>query len=262
MKLSISNIAWSAEHDEEMYKFLSTVDFHGLEIAPTRIFPEKPYERLSEAKEFAKRLFDEHGLRISSMQSIWYGRTESIFGSAEERQSLIDYTKTAIEFAAAIDCGNMVFGCPKNRNIADGTENAAQIATAFFSEIAAYATEYGTVMALEPNPPIYGTNFINKTGEAFEFCRKIQGLKVNVDLGTMIYYDEPVSLIADNLDYVNHIHFSEPKLVPLEKRELQRHLLALPFDGYFSIEMGNPNDFDKVKQTIEYIAGLAKEVRA
>lgn len=41
MKLSISNIAWSAEHDAAMYKFLQQEGFSGLEIAPTRIFPIK-----------------------------------------------------------------------------------------------------------------------------------------------------------------------------------------------------------------------------
>ena len=51
MKLSISNIAWSTEHDNTMYQFLKDNGFDGLEIAPTRIFPEKPYEHLSEAKD-------------------------------------------------------------------------------------------------------------------------------------------------------------------------------------------------------------------
>ena len=42
MNLSISNIAWKAEYDSEMYKYLETTGFNGLEIAPTRIFPENP----------------------------------------------------------------------------------------------------------------------------------------------------------------------------------------------------------------------------
>jgi sugar phosphate isomerase/epimerase len=195
------------------------------------------------------------------MQSIWYGRTENIFRSAEERTALIEYTKRAADFAAAVGCGNLVFGCPKNRNIADSTECIEETAIKFFAAIASYAAANGAVVALEPNPPIYGTNFINTTEQAFEFCRKLgnRGLKVNADLGTMIHYGEPVSLIADNLGLVNHIHISEPKLVPLERRELHKEILTLAFDGYFSIEMGNNGgDLEKVKQTIEYIAVLAK----
>ena len=49
MKLSISNIAWSADQDEKVYGMMQQLGFTGLEIAPTRIFPEKPYEDLTKA---------------------------------------------------------------------------------------------------------------------------------------------------------------------------------------------------------------------
>ena len=38
------------------------------------------------------------------MQSIWFGRQERLFGSEEEREILIDYTKKAVDFAVAIQC--------------------------------------------------------------------------------------------------------------------------------------------------------------
>jgi sugar phosphate isomerase/epimerase len=261
MLLSISNIAWPAEQDDEMYSFLRDSGFAGLEIAPTRIFPEKPYERLTDAKLFAERLNSEYGLRISSMQSIWYGRKENIFCSAGERVALIDYTKKAIDFANAINCGNLVFGCPKNRNVPDDATNADEIATEFFTQIAGCAAANGTSIALEPNPSFYGANFINTTIQAFEFVRRLKnsGLKVNVDLGTMIAYGESVSLIADNIDLVNHIHISEPKLVPIERRQLHKEILSLPFEKYFSIEMGNREDLEIVKRAVAYVSAMAKD---
>ena len=42
MRLSISNIGWVSESDEQIYKIMKKLDFRGLEIAPTRIFPESP----------------------------------------------------------------------------------------------------------------------------------------------------------------------------------------------------------------------------
>ena len=48
------------------------------------------------------------------MQSIWYGMIEK-FDSSDKRQKLIKYTKKAIDFAVAIECSKLVFGCPKNR---------------------------------------------------------------------------------------------------------------------------------------------------
>ena len=56
MQLSMSNIAWKKEQDEEIYRFMQENGFTGLEIAPTRIFPELPYEHLKEAEIWSKRL--------------------------------------------------------------------------------------------------------------------------------------------------------------------------------------------------------------
>ena len=253
MNLSISNIAWSSDYDPEMYTFLKDHGFNGLEIAPTRIFPQNPYDHISEAKDFAVQLKNRHGLCISSMQSIWYGISESIFGTDDDRQKLIDYTKKAVDFAEAIGCRNLVFGCPKNRVIP--SLEWLPTAYSFFYEIGSYAEVHDRVIALEPNPPYYNTNFINSTSEAFSFCDQVdcEGLKVNVDLGTSIHYDESIDFLNANIAMVNHIHISEPMLAPIEQRALHGQLKALDYNKFFSIEMKNPNDIELVKQAILYV---------
>ena len=57
MKLSISNIAWAAEDDEKIYEMMKEYSFTGLEIAPTRIFPEAPYDKLEEASKWREEIF-------------------------------------------------------------------------------------------------------------------------------------------------------------------------------------------------------------
>ena len=86
MRLSISNIAWDASYDTQVYKWMIELGYTGLEIAPTRIFPSSPYEYIPEATIWAKKLKAEYGLSVSSMQSIWYGRQEKISGSNEDRK--------------------------------------------------------------------------------------------------------------------------------------------------------------------------------
>jgi sugar phosphate isomerase/epimerase len=253
MKLSISNIAWGSEDDTEMYGFISAHGYTGLEIAPTRLFPEKPYEHLSEARDFAEKLQSKYGLTISSIQSIWYQRTENLFGTDTEKQALVDYTRQAVLFAEAVGCKNLVFGCPRNRVI-PGAE-FLPIAVEFFHLIGDYAASHGTVIAIEPNPPYYQTNFINTTIEAFQFCRQVDhvGIRVNVDLGTMINYNESLELITQNLELVNHIHISEPQLAVIEKREVHSELLKIDFPNWRSIEMKNAGDLKMVKSVIRYI---------
>lgn len=256
MKLSISNIAWAAEYDDAMYSFLSEQHFDGIEIAPTRIFPSNPYERLKDAARFAQNLKEKHNLAISSIQSLWYKRTENIFASAEERSFLLDYTKKAVLFANAMGCGNLVFGSPRNRNMP--SEDSLPDAMSFFKELGNFANKNDAVIAFEPVPPSYNTNFINSTQEAFDMCKQLQcnGLKVNVDLGTMIYNDENMDLINSNIELVNHIHISEPMLARIEKRELHKGLKLLNYNGYISIEMRNLEDIELVKDVVVYVKSV------
>jgi sugar phosphate isomerase/epimerase len=255
-KLSISNIAWKEEFDHRMYEYMSGNGFSGLEVAPTRIFPQKPYDRSADAAIYAQSLMSKYKISVSSMQSIWFGRTENIFGAEDERNILVAYTKKAVDFAGSLGCGNIVFGCPKNRVMGIGQKPTD--ASEFFVQIGNYARDRKIVIALEPNPALYGTNFINTTKEAFNFARELScpGLMVNVDLGTVISGREPLQLIADNLEFVHHIHISEPELAPIQKRDLHGELSALlkgsDYKGYVSIEMKNTDNIGLVQETINY----------
>lgn len=256
MKRSISNIAWPAAQDESMYLFLQQQGFEGLEIAPTRIFPDKPYDQLAEAKAFARHLKKTFGLAISSMQSICFGRDEAIFGTPSARQSIFDYIKQSIDFSEAIQCGNLVFGSPKNRIIG---ADQMDIAYEFFGKLGDYAASKNTVLAFEPNPEIYGTNFINTTQEAVDFVKTVNspGLKVNFDLGTFLHNEEKIEIISDNLGIINHIHISEPYLEPIQHREIHKQISKIlgqkQYDQFVSIEMKTPADNAVVKETVTYI---------
>jgi len=259
LKLSISNIGWDKADDSYMYDYLVDSGFSGIEIAPTRVIEENPYDHLDEAFSF-KKLMDEKGLIVSSMQSIWFKKDERIFYDEAERKAITEYTKKAIDFAKVLDCKNLVFGCPRNRSY----EELADIENglSFFNEVADYAKENGTCFSLEPNPAIYNTNFINYTKDAFDFVRKIgnDGFKVNVDFGTIVQNDEDISYVAKHVSLINHVHISEPYLNRIEKREKHNDLASIlkgaNYDGFVSIEMKNLGDLQIIKDTIDYIKGV------
>lgn len=253
MKLSISNIAWTPEYDIEMFRFLQNTGFSGLEIAPTRVFTSEPYKHIAQAKKFAECLKNDYGLSVSSMQSIWYGISENIFSSQHDRDFLTRYTEKAIDFAEAVHCGNLVFGCPKNRVIPN--ESYLPVAVEFFYNLGTYAHCHNTVIALEANPAIYNTNFINTTKEAFALCRQINnpGIMVNVDLGTIINNQEDFCVVEENIDLVNHIHISEPFLDVIQRRELHKQIKNLDYNRFVSIEMKNTDNINIVKDTVKYV---------
>lgn len=258
MKLSISNIGWKQPQDDAVYELMKQYGFTGLEIAPTRIFPEAPYEDCAAAKAWSQQMKRDFGFVIPSMQSIWYGRQENIFGSVEERQLLLDYTKKAIDFAAAIGCHNLVFGCPRNRNLPEGVD--AAVAVPFFKELGDYAASQGTVIGMEANPPIYNTNFVNDTLSALALIKEVDssGFKLNLDVGTMIQNEEQLEELVGQVSYINHVHISEPGLKPIEARELHKSLLELlveeNYDGYVSIEMGTVEDIALLEQAMKYLS--------
>ncbi len=253
MKLSVSNIAWTPEEDESMYAFLSGLGFGGLEIAPTRLFPESPYERLPEARAFAAALRTRYRLSVCSMQSIWFGRTERLFGGAAEREALLDHTKRAVLFAEALGCPNLVLGSPKNRVLPDAS--LRPLAVSFLREAGDFAARHGCVVAVEPNPAIYGTNFVNTSEEAFALCREVDrpGCMVNADLGACIQNGESIAVLRENIGLVHHIHVSEPLLAPIARRALHAELRSLHYDGWISIEMKRPDDPALVRSAAEYL---------
>lgn len=260
MKLSISNIAWSAENDEKIYGMMKEYSFTGLEIAPTRIFPESPYEKLEEASLWHEEINKKYGFEIPSMQSIWYGRKELLFGSDEDRKILLDYTKKAIDFAAVVRCGNLVFGCPKNRNIPEG--GSSKEGVSFFCELGEYAASKGTCIGIEANPVIYGTNYITGTKEAIDLVREVnsKGIGLNVDVGTMVHNNEGADVLKGNVSLISHVHISEPGLKPIERRDLHEEILKIlaeeGYDRYVSIEMGRTEDTGIVREKLEYLRSI------
>lgn len=262
MKLSISNIGWISEQDTQVYDLMKKYDFSGLEIAPTRIFPNTPYDKLKEARVWAENLKMEHGFVIPSMQSIWFGRQEKLFGTAEERRVLIKYTKKAIDFAATIECKNLVFGCPRNRIILSRADE--QIGIDFFKEIGDYAANKGTIIGVEANPPIYNTNYINDTCSAIELIKKVNsdGFLLNLDVGTMIQNEEAVDELRGKVKLINHVHISEPKLKSVEERnlhlELKKILVDENYQRFVSIEMGKVDDLAAIEKTVEYVSRVFK----
>ena len=259
MKLAISNISWSKEHDETIHIFLKEQGINSLEIAPTRTFNEVPYDNLTRARRYLKEYLKPLGFQIVSLQSIWYGRKENIFTSEEERNLLRIQAYKAIDLAVALECQNIVFGNPKQRN---GYKSSLHgIVINFFKDIAEYAKKKEIIISIEPNPEIYGTNFLNSTHETIMFVQELDhpNIKLNLDIGTMIENNEKIEDIMPYIHEINHIHLSEPYLKPILKREIHTQLKDLRFNGYLSIEMSNIVDIDELKKIIIYVKGLLND---
>ena len=224
-QLAISNIAWLKDDDEAVYTAMQQAGFTGLELAPTRIFSEAPYENLTSALLFGGYLKNRWGFSVPSLQSIWYGQKGNIFNPADT-EPLLDYTAQAFQFAHSLNCPSLVFGCPKNRRL---------------------------------DPPHTAANYLNNTADAFALVKRLDnpGLSVNFDLSTVLAQGEKLQTFIDDMQYVSHVHISEPGLAPIQKRPEHRELAlllgAVGYRGFVSIEMAH-TDLDTIRRTMDYIA--------
>ena len=136
------------------------------------------------------------------------------------------------------------------------------IAIDFFKELGDYAIKHNTIVAIEANPLIYNTRFVNTTEQAVELIYKVssEGVKLNVDLGTIIYNKENIGYLRQVAEVINHIHISEPNLNIIERRDMHKQLFALlkdiNYQHFVSIEMGNKDSIEDVVRVLEYVKSL------
>ncbi len=258
-KLAASNIGWTSHDDERVLQAMAHLQFAGLEVAPTRLIPQDPYDHDQEATQIMEDIHAAHGLQGCSIQSIWRGRDESIFSEAGS-QALLGVTERAAAFAHAIGAQSMVFGCPRNRSIPEG--KSAEDAYPFLRRCAQAAHEQGVVFALEANPPLYHTNFMNSTSDALHVLEALgfpPGMALNLDTGTMIENGESVEDVVSALPHVSHVHISEPGLAPLKQRALHAELAdALDrcgYAGFISLE-ASTRPADEVIEDLRYLASV------
>ena len=174
-----------------------------------------------------------------------------------KQKKTVPVFQAAIRFAEAIGCENLVFGCHRNRAMPDGA--APEQAIPFFRALGDYAAAHHCVMALEANPPIYHTYFLNTTQETLAFIQQVdsEGCRLNLDDGTMVTNGEEVSLLKGFGPMIHHVHISEPGLKLIERRALHQELAALlreeGYDRYVSIEMGRQEDMNALARTMAYV---------
>lgn len=261
MKLSISNIAWNKDEDIEVYRFLYESRVKFIDIAPGRIFNDPMNPQKSELKTFKDDL-KKYDLSVAGMQALVFGREDlTIFGDKKKNIEFIDYLKKIIDLGNSLGASTAVFGSPKNRLVGDKkTDDVYKIAVDFFSKISEYSKNSQITVCIEPNPEIYGADFITKTEEAFELVKQInhEYFKMNLDLGTIIANEEKMSVLEKNVDLIGHAHISEPYLKPISSdyyKEFVKTLYKSGYEKYIAIEMAKVGDknINNIKEVIKRI---------
>lgn len=272
MKFSISNIAWKAEWDKDVYQKLYDIGFSAIEIAPLRTLANG-YDSSDEAYEAWLSEYQLLFSEVASMQSLLFKLDIQLFESLENGEYVLDILKKGLIFASKLNVRTLVFGSPAIRNVNSNQE--FENSKVFFKQLVNLAQMFDIQIALEPNPKIYNTNFINTTQEALGYAKLINhpNFGINLDLGTVIENKEMIHDIIDKdtIAWIKHVHISEPYLIPIQKDHSELHiqlfkqLKLLGYDKFVSIEMKSGLDQADLFDVLDYVrekgieAGVLRE---
>ena len=249
MKLTISNIAWNPDEDEAVAGLLQRYGVNGVEIAPTKLWPQPLQASKEEVKAYA-RFWRQRGLQVSSMQALLYGRPDlTIFESAAKRAETLDYLTGIMRIARWLGARVLVFGSPKNRLVGDLDADTIQaIAVDFFYEAGKAAQAHDTLFCIEPNPVDYGCDFVTDSHQGRSLVAQVDhpGFGLHLDAAAMTLSGEDIeNALTAALPGLRHYHISEPNLAPIgtgavEHARFAKTLQTGGYQGWFSIEMRPP----------------------
>jgi D-psicose/D-tagatose/L-ribulose 3-epimerase len=264
MKLAISNIAWEVEEEHDISCIMRELGVDGVEIAPSKISSDITQIGAQDLLNY-KNFWNNKDIEIIAMQSLLYGHPEMrIFFDSTSREKTLHHLQLCADIGEKLGVKALVFGSPKNRFIPSDYDYM-DAAKEFFDDIGRYCKRKGSAFCLEPNPMEYGANFLCHTKDAINFVKEVDndGLKVNIDTGTIIMNQEDYKEILDyGLAYTGHVHISEPFLNPIDRsRDIYKNVInqlnEFDYSGCISIEM----KANSQKQNIEAVKGVLKDIR-
>lgn len=265
MKISISNIAWDVSDDELIANKLVKYGIYAIDIAPGKYFSEPLKVKDKEIKR-VKDWWATNGIEIIGMQSLLFGtKGLNLFDTHLIRKEMLMHLESICHIGSELGAKHLVFGSPKNRdrsNLSD--DDAIEIAIPFFSELGEIALKYNVEICIEPNPTVYGANFLTTTKDAAVFVQKVKhrNIKLQLDTSTVIINEEDLeNILIEYSHLIGHVHASEPNLLPYghDKFVILKHGRIiqnyLP-NHYVTIEMlktSNDNNFEAINKAIETI---------
>ena len=254
MKLAVSNLAWPRAKDAAIVDLLIELGIGGIEIAPTKIWPNPLAATDAEIDEY-RRFWNERGIAIVAAQALLFGKPElTIFESASTREQTLEYLAGIVRVCARLGAGALVFGSPKNRRVGPlPPEEASRIAVEFFTRLGEIAANAGTCVVLEANPEVYGADFITNATEAIALVERVNhpGFQLHLDTGCMSLAGDSIPATFDRaFPLLRHFHVSEPNLAApgssgtVDHETFAEQLRERDYAGWISLEMREPMSFE------------------
>lgn len=257
MKLAVSNIAWDDIDEPVVLSLLRHRGIYGIEVAPTRLWPDWTGATPKAARAARRRLADE-AFEVPSLQAIFYAKPDcQLFG---DRGAFIDHVRHVADLAAELGARILVFGAPKNRDPGALTPDVAfSRAVDVLRQCGTDCAARGVALCIEPNPQAYGCGFVTDSRSGLALVRAVDspGFGLHLDTGGLtLAKEDPAAAIAEVRGALAHLHISEPNLAPIVPASVDHAavggtLRKISFEGWCVIEM---------RRTANPVADLARSI--
>ena len=229
MRLSVSNLAWSAEHHMEALTLLASLGVHGIEVAPTKIAPWT--DLTPQVLRGYRSQVESARLRVSSLQAIFYGvQGAALLGDPAAFEVMSDHMRQVAEVGAILGAEVVVYGAPSTRLRGDLSLEAAKTLGAERLAILGDIVEsFGLKIGIEPVPKVYGGDFLTSAFDVIELVREIRHpfVRLHLDTGCVLLAgDEIDHAIREGFAWLAHFHIAEPQLGDFSMPEAKHSLAA------------------------------------
>ena len=248
MKLAFSNIAWRQHDDPETLSLLKEKGVAGIEVAPTKIWPNWEGATPSAAEQYGRWLRG-YGFEVPAMQAVLFGKPQAQLFGADDAADFIAHLEHVAELAQALGAGVVVWGAPRQRDRGTLTmAEAYDVATGILYRLARMFAARGSCLCIEPNPRRYGCNFVINADEGAELVRRVNhpGFALHLDSAGMFLEADQLRDIWPRAGHlVRHFHISEPDLADFRTPQVPHRsniafLESASYPGWCSVEMREP----------------------
>ncbi len=247
MKFGICNETYQGWEFPAVCADVAACGYQGIEIAPFTLAEDPAKLTETQARDVG-RVAREAGLEVIGLHWLLLkpAGMHLTTPDAAVRGRTVEFARHLARTCAAMGGTIMVWGSPKQRNVAEGQryEDAFKYAAEAMRGVCEVAGPLGVSIAMEPLGP-GETNFLTTAEETVRFIRAVghPACRLHLDVKAMSSESKPIpQIIRKSAAHLAHVHANDPNLRGPGFGEVKFEpifgaLREVGYEGYVSVEV-------------------------